>query len=646
MKAKMVLDLFRRLLSRNRGKLLRSFIFFVLFYLYLWFEIDLRLIYHGSGELTNFPVFYLGWTFFHETIWYLGGLIEYISAFLSQFLYYSWAGAIVLTVHAWLIYTCTSYFLKAIKADRFHFVSFIPAILLLITYNKYTYHFTTTTALLAALAFLCLYVKAAPKSKLLSVLFFLLLSVLLYIIAGAAYLLFAVVCGIYEVFFKRRFETGLLYFLSAAVIPYLIGVMVFSVSIIDAYSELLPISWKIISFPGRRIMIELVYALYLLLPVIAIALGLWWYFAAKLTLLLHRATVSEPQDDEKGEQQTGDESSASGPEIASRHRWTIDFELLAVLVIATAAVFFSRDYQRKTMFEIDYYACRRNWQKVLSVSRRRPLNHLIVHMVNRALYHTGRLPYDMFSYSQHPKGLLLSSKEHMLEHWRRFDTYYDLGTMNHCECALVESLELYGERPEILKRLAMVKMAKGELNAARVYLGALSKTLFYSGWAKSYLQQLESDPNLSADEEIQRLRSLMPEKDEGSIDFPVEKIFSELLEKNRQNQMAFEYLMAWYMLNRQLDEFVQNITRLDDFDYPKIPRYYEEAILTYMFKTKKAVNLHGHNISGQSVRRFRNFIQTANRHRTDKEAAFSELAKNYGDSYFFYYAYGVSGLKK
>jgi hypothetical protein len=123
-------------------------------------------------------------------------------------------------------------------------------------------------------------------------------------------------------------------------------------------------------------------------------------------------------------------------------------------------------------------------------------------------------------------------------------------------------------------------------------------------------------------------------------------MLSDLLEKNRQNRMAFEYLMAWYLLTRQLDKFIQNLDRLDDFDYLEIPRHYGEAILLYMFDRRKPVKLHSHRLSSELPQRFKGFLQVYNRYGEDKRAPFNELAKNYGNSYFFYYVYGESGMQK
>ena len=64
----------RKLSDWDIGGASRSFIFFVLFYLYVWFCVDLRLMYHGAGVITNFPFFYKGWAFFRTFLSYPDGL--------------------------------------------------------------------------------------------------------------------------------------------------------------------------------------------------------------------------------------------------------------------------------------------------------------------------------------------------------------------------------------------------------------------------------------------------------------------------------------------------------------------------------------------------------------------------------------------
>ena len=119
--------------------------------------------------------------------------------------------------------------------------------------------------------------------------------------------------------------------------------------------------------------------------------------------------------------------------------------------------------------------------------------------------------------------------------------------------------------------------------------------------------------------------------------------------------MAFEYLMALYLLTKQLDKFVLNLECLSDFGYTEIPELYEEAILLYEAHTKKSVDLKGGRISAQTHQRTHNFSdilstfygsdrRAATLSGTNKVTAFNDLAKKYGDTYLFYYFFGLSGM--
>ncbi len=624
---------FWKLSGQSLARLLPTFVFFIFFYLYLWVKVDLRLVYHGGIIITNFPVFYRGGVFFRQFLSYAGGPVEYLSAFLSQFFYISWAGALVVTAQAWLLCVCTDYFLKALNASLLRCVRFLPAILVLVTYTRYTYHFVTITALLVSLLFVCLYLRLAPKGRLLAFVFFLLLSVILYYVAGGAYLLFATLCAIYELFFSRRWQTALAFLFSAPAIAYVGGVLISGVSIAEAFTELLPCSDKILFHETRKKFIEVIYILYLLVPLTALALGFW-------QILVKSKVKRKPG----GEFPKADSKTPSWYTGRPVLRWSL--ESCLVLGIAGTA-FFCHDNERKTVLEADYYAYNKMWPEVLATYHRHPNSFFIVHAVNRALYHTGRLGVDMFSYNQHPDTLFLTSESHIHAQWKKADVYIELGVVNMGESALIESIERLGERPMILKRIALINMVKGKLATARVYLGALSKTIFDSEWAEHYLSVLQSEQSLFADEQVRRLKERMMESDYGFASYSPEKILLLLLEKNRKNQMAFEYLMAWYLLTVQLEEFVQNLWRLDDFGYSRIPRYYEEAILIYEVLTSSKVDLGGRRISPQTYERARGFSDISNRLRgSDQLTVMHTTIRDYGDSYFFYYNFGELGIAK
>ena len=636
-----MLNSFRKLWTQNPGRSVQSLVFFVLFYLYLWLDIEPRLIYHGGGFITNFPVFYRDWGFFAKFMTYPGGLIEYTSAFLAQFFYYNWTGALVITLQAWLICVCIDNILRAVNGGRLYFVRYLAPLFLLVIYTQYTYYFNLTMGLLTGLVFICLYQKIRPEKPLLRLAVFLVLSVILYYLAGGPYIIFAVFCGIYELLFRRR-AAGLVYLLCAVVVPYVTGFIVLDVSIVDAFANLSPLSWKLQVYPYQQKMVSMVYALFLLAPVAGLLLGLW-----RLAFRLPALPPNKPcKKRNKRKQHQGHFESEAGILArclqSDKLKWTV--KSLALYLIAGMVVVFYHNSKAKALFAVDYYAYHKKWSDVLKAARGYPNSYFVVHSVTRALYHTGRLGHDMFSYPQHDNVLFLANEENRLAYWKKIDIYLDLGFLNVAEHCLAEALTKYEEHPSILKRLAVINLAKDNVGAAKIYMKKLGTTLFETKWANDYLKRIESDPTLFKDEYIRHLESMKTKNDYDSTNSANEDILLDLLANNKKNQMAFEYLMALYLTGNQLEKVIENLHRLDDFGYSQLPPLYEEAILVYTGRTKMPVDLHGRQISAESRRRYNNFMKIY--YRTNPQMAMGTLAKEYGDSYLFYYLAGIFGLKQ
>jgi hypothetical protein len=626
---------------RGLGRSLQDVIFFVPFFLYFWLYVNPRLIYHGAGIIANFPVFYKDWSFFLPFLSYPGGPVEYLSAFLSQLFYYPWAGALVITVQAWLISLCIDFVLRTANLLRIRVIRFLAPILLLILYTRYTYHFPTTLAFLAVLLTTCLYLKVtlshAEVFRYVSV--FWVLSIAVYYLAGGAFLLFALVCAIYELFFRSRWKMSLLCLLSAGVIPYVVGLLILRVSIVDAFSNALPFSWEILYYQSRRRGVNIVYLLYLLPPLVLVVPGLLQILRKRLHLVEKR-----PRKKRRSKSARLLSKIVSFYGRSPRRGWAIDS--LLVLAIACGAVFFSRNEDLRTRFKVDYYAYHKMWPELLTSAQQNPDDPFIAHAVNRALYHVGRLGYDMFTWPQQPDYLFLSNEKYKWMYWQIFDVFLDLGVVNMAENALTECLEGLGSRPMILQRLALINMVKGNLDSARIYLGALSKTLFDGDWARRYLNLLRTDPDLSADDYIQHLRSIRLDKDCPTYSLLKERTLTWLLEKNSHNRMAFEYLMAWYMLNRRLSKLIENLDRLQDLGYRELPTHYEEAALIYLYGTKKPVPLTGYPAHPQKRQQIEEFTHLLNRYGGDKQAASKELSKELRNTYFYYYLYTPFGTRR
>ena len=459
------------------------------------------------------------------------------------------------------------------------------------------------------------------------------LSVILYYIAGVAFLLFAVLCAIREVRLKR-WGLAALSVLSAALIPYVEGVLVFGVCIEKAFTESLSGSWTIDLGVHRSVG---AIATCVLLCVVALVLGVY-------RLKFAGGKISGGKKKTRRKQSKSHAAAASGQGGASAFKWVLDSAIL--LAVAGIVALLSYNGPRGRLLRIHYYACRRMWPQLLRAAGHNTTAYSAINAVNRALYHTGRLGDEMFAYPQHPDALLLSGQDQVLVHWHKFDTQLDLGLVNMAQKNFTECMEVYGEHPLILERLALINMVKRNTGAAKIYLRALSKTLFGGGWARQYLAALEADPELSADKRVGQLRSVALKKDHSTVFFPAELAYLTLLEENSKNKMAFEYLMALYMLGRRVDKVAANFRRINRFGDKEFPRHYQEAICIYAYSTGKPVYLEGRTLDPKVRSQIEEFSRVFNSFGKNKQAAVGTLGRNYGGTYFFYHLYGFSEVKK
>jgi len=564
-----------------------------------------------------------------------GKVTMYVAARLSHYYYYSWAGALIITVIAWLLCVGTGKFITTVSGGGLRWLRFIPAIFLLAQHGRYyPFLLAENLALLIVLFFLYLYIRMPLQAAWFRVVFFMVFSAVIYATAVQLFLVFVVLCGIFELFNNRRWVVGLSCFFSALLIPYLTNTFVFDLNLSDAYH-------RILSFPLQLTLKEkiLAYSFFFFFPIAGFGCGIWRFFAEK----------HKPKKSKSGKKRKLSKS-YRGPRTPfstvaairqSKIKWFL--ETLALFVVTYGVIWLTYDPIARTNQRIDYFARHKMWDELLQQSRKsfvQSYDIFICHDVNRALYHTGRLLHDMFLYPQHHAGLLLTQhkrfpKELLAQMWVKCsNTLYELGHINKAENASYEALSTLGYYPEGLQRLALINIIKGQTDAARTFLYALSKDFLYEDIAKQYLQRLETDPLLSTDEEIQRMRSFMLVED--SINETTPK---DLLEKNKHNRMAFEYVMAFLLLTGQHTAVADSIGYLDNFDYPQgqIPRHLAEAVLLYMAMTNKKADLHGRQINTVTTRRFQKFMQLFQRHKLDLQSPAKTLEKEFGDTYYYFY---------
>jgi hypothetical protein len=625
-------------LRKASPSLTGSLAFFGAFYLYVWLRYDLRQL---PEVHALFPAFLRGGSFLEPFAAYPGGLAEYAAAFLAQFCYCPWAGALVLTGMAAALTVLTRAFWRGSGGARDSTAPYVPAVLVLLAHGRFAYYFAALTSLLVAVGFAAAYASLGRARPGLRLVFLLVSAPLVHYVAGGAYLLYALLCGMLEIFVSGQRLLGLFCLLWAEVVPYVAAACVFGVERLDSYARLLPYQRDMDLALNPWLL-----ALYLYFPLAALSA---WRRASR---------QKRPRQAESARKGAPSHERQLSAQVGRRLRSGAQHPLLRRLfcaALATAAVWGAFDRTAAMRYRIDQEALLHEWSAVLAEVAPLPARAYtfsIAHNLNRALYETGQLPGHMFAYPQGLDTLLIGMEpRNDTTHVLRMGAYFQagdldlqMGLVNEADHWAHEALGRYGPRPVILRRLATVSLARGQPEAARVFLRALTKDLFCGGQARRLLRRLEHDPLLSKDGDLQRIRSVMLGREAGDLWVSIEQRCRDLLKRNKHNRRAFEYLMAFYLLQRDVNSVAANLDRLKDFRYPDLPRHYEEALLIYQAGSGKKVDLGGRQLSPEAAASFDGFVRTYNQFiRLSPDSARAALRDTHGDTYFFYYYLGGLG---
>jgi len=598
-----------RFLGRS-NLLFFGFIKWLVVYLYILLFIEPHLFYYGFGKMIELPLYSTGWRFFKQSIAHPGGLIEFLGGFLSQLFYINWIGAVVITAVAWgLSKVSTKLIALAGGKSSYRMLCYIPALLFIMSYNYYDHALLLGLALLAALFFSVLYIKSRIKPVSARILWFGILFIVLYFIAGGACLFFAVLAVINECFSRREYTAAALLFAIAASGPYLAGALIFDLPSSAIFLSLTPFNSGWANMDSALIL----QSMFLFVPGLIVFLLLFsskkagFSFQGKLLVKI------------------------------------LPYAVLLVLFIIGNVITFN--INKKTLNKLMYFSHIKKWEKVLNQAQKLPsdtYNLYNNYQINRALYHSGRLGEEMFSFPQNMDAFAL---RFVMRDAALIDISLELGSLNVAEHLSLELLEVAGNSPFFLRDLALVNLAKKQTDTARIFLNALCKDLIFRKKAMRLLRQLDKDPGLEGDRRVQYLRNVMLEKDIANID--IESLYLKLLEKNRYNRMAFEYLMAHYLMERRVDKVAENFARLDELGYKEIPRNYEEAILLHSLDTGGTIKLFGKKLRPETLEKFYAFSEImSSSAEISRVAASRELMQKFGSTYFFYYSFDRSGVAR
>ena len=616
--------------------------FSTVFYFYVLLRIRPELFYQQKPDVFLFDSYFFA-GFWDEP----GGPTDYLSAFLSPLLFRGWLGAGMLTLLTVLICLATRWYIAAVTGSGGQVVFLLPAVLIATVLGQYCHPVWLCVSLLAALVFANAYVRIGTGYATVRFAVFVIVSALVYYVAAGLYVLFALLCAVFEWRVKRRRRLGAACALCASAVPAAAGLWLLDLSTFEAYTfeayrgTVVPPALYWLAVPASMPLAMVFWG------------GLLLFFPLAAVVLARRPAVKTPAGVDPGGGNDG-EFSADDARVSDRRisatRLAVQLVLLVALGVGADVAAF--DSATRCLLQITYAADRERWADVLAHVQRFPPGNAhrsglrTVFQINRALYFSGDLLDRMFCYVQNLNAPTLALRYRnaltiaSMVPLEGSDVLFQLGRINESEHLAYEALVVFGERPRTLKRLIYIHALKGQPDAARRFLNLMQRSLLHRRWACRISRQLDADPTLSNLPVIASRRELMITSDaEGELDR--EAMFSQLLERNRRNRMAFEYLIAYYLMTRQLDKVVENLYRLDDFDYPHLPRHCEEALVMYLETTgSPAPDLGQRKIQPETRQRYREFMATLRQYRGNAPAAFAALYHDYGDTYFFAHTFG------
>ncbi len=611
------------------------------FFLYLWLVVEPRLIYYCFGTiLPDTHQFAIGWSALRDALDLPGGFIAHLSAFLSVGFHRSWLGAAIIVLAGASLAELTRRHLVKAGLARATIPALLPAVALFLIYSDYKHPLpsamTASSGLLLSLLFERLPLRRSGTRV---AAFCLIAAVAFWLCGPAALLVFAIMTLLYAAFLRGGWPTAVLALPAAAMVAWLLSEHLFLMPVRQAFRSFATLPSITGISPFFRAQHWLLYGF---APVASLLT-----LAGKRLLARkeHRPAAHPPRAKGRAQRVQTKPMRSLATALAKAS--------LAVFptAIMILGLYFTREDLRKPYLASNYYWHLKQWDKIVELAQQLPKTRThpyVNHDILRALYHTGRLGYDMFRFPLVPEALLLTheSWESDLSQLKLSDLFLELGHVNMAQKLASELVAVKGSLGPAIEEMAWISIVKGHPATARVYLEALRMDPIRRDEAESLLHGLDKGFTPQQMDRVARIRSCLLAENAGTTGPEgVDQWLTALVEHNPQNRMAFEYLMACHLLTGRVEKIAENVKRLEALGYRSIPILYEEALAIHYGGLGRLQDLARIPVSPQTVQRYGTFLQLRSSMRPQNEqAVLNVLIRDFGASYFFYYSFGRVGV--
>lgn len=236
----------------------------------------------------------------------------------------------------------------------------------------------------------------------------------------------------------------------------------------------------------------------------------------------------------------------------SGYLWGLSTFLLVTIGMGSI-VWKNSNLKAEKVMQYDFMATHQQWNRILETANaEKPNNQIGVTVQNLALAMRGMLLDHMFEYNQNGiAGLLPDVQTDATSPMPTAEAFYQLGMINVAQRTVFEAQESildFQKSGRCYKRLAQTNLINGNYKVARKYLMALQKTFFYRTWANETLPLLENEKAIAKHPEYGRLRQCAYKNDFYFGDHVTPEMLKDLYFSNKDNHMAYQYLVAYYLL--------------------------------------------------------------------------------------------------
>ena len=286
-----------------------------------------------------------------------------------------------------------------------------------------------------------------------------------------------------------------------------------------------------------------------------------------------------------------------------------------VIVASWFGIKASFDEMTYELIDYDFLVRTEQWDKIIEKAEKKPATTpLSVSCVNLALSQKGMLADRLFEFYQNGgEGLFPTFTRDMISPVSTAEIFFRLGMVNDAERYMFEAQEAipnYRKSARLTRRIIECEIINGNYQVAAKLLRRLQKTLFYSNWANQMMALLGNEKAINRHPIYGKLRKYREKKQDFLFsDREMDQMLGLLFLNDNHNKMAYEYLMCYELLQRDMEKFMQYYPLGRFVGYDHIPRTFQEILIGNWMKTHSDPRTIPYSVDAQNVNNTLNFIQ-------------------------------------